>query len=474
MSTRNTCLIALLGLLGAWGAASAADHEPVVATQSGKVRGSLTDAAQAVAYRGIPYAAPPTGALRWREPQPPLGWSGERAAFTAPGCMQTLAEQLPWTAEFMHHGAVSEDCLYLNVWTPTQAAGKNLPVLVFVHGGGFTQGSIDVPLYDGAALAHHGVIVVTLNYRLGALGFLAHPALTQESAHHASGNYGLMDQLAALRWVHANIAAFGGDPGKITLSGQSAGAISVYLLTAAPQAKGLFQRAIIESGPGALASFGLGGSSGGAQPLAAAQQAGVAFAKSLGAGSAAQLRALDASRLLPAADATGPRFGPVIDGWLLPKDPAEIYAQHGQNDVALLIGMMADEPSAFGGYDAAKATATRAQGLHGVDQVLTDRARTSRLPAFAYYFAHAIPWPAQPQFGAFHSGELPYVFDNLALLDRPWTATDRQLARLASQDWAAFIAHGVPASGWQPYRPGQFNFMVFADSAAMRDLSITP
>src|SRR5580698_7481242 len=231
-----------------------------VATQSGRLHGAAADATGAVTvYRGIPYAAPPVGALRWREPQPPIAWSGIREALVdAPGCMQVVGpNRLPWTAEFMHHGPVSEDCLYLNLWTPARAAAARLPVLVFIYGGGFSEGSVSVPLYDGVELARSNLIVVTINYRLGAFGFLAHPALTQESPHRASGNYGMMDQVAALRWVHANIAAFGGDPARVTISGQSAGAMSAYLLTVAPGAKGLFQRAIIESGPGALASFGM-------------------------------------------------------------------------------------------------------------------------------------------------------------------------------------------------------------------------
>jgi para-nitrobenzyl esterase len=449
----------------------------VVTTQSGKIRGVSVGASSSgvTVYRGIPYAAPPTGAWRWREPRAPIPWSGIREASAAPpGCMQTVApNRLPWTDEYMHHGAVSEDCLFLNLWTPAHSAADHLPVLVFIHGGAFSEGSVSVPLFDGAALARRNLVVVTINYRLGALGFLAHPALTQESAHHASGDYGLMDQVAALRWVHTNIAAFGGDPNRVTIAGQSAGAISAYLLTVAPQAKGLFRRAIIESGPGALAAFGISNGKAAATTLEDAQKAGVDFAKSLGALTAAELRSLPAERLLIRPSDSNPvRFGPVVEGWFLPTDADTAYATHTQNDVPLLIGMTADEPSAFPGYDAARAKATRAQGQRALDELLAARAKTSTSAAYAYYFEHSIPWPEHPEFGAFHSGELPYVFDNLAVLDRPWATADRQLAIAVSTYWAAFATNGIWRDNalpeWPAYRPGSLRFMVFGDHPEVR------
>jgi para-nitrobenzyl esterase len=454
----------------------------VVATQSGQIRGVAADAIGGVTvYRGIPYAAPPTGALRWREPQPPIPWTGIRdASAPASGCIQIVApNRLPWTDEFMHHGAVSEDCLYLNLWTPVHSGTDRLPVLVFLHGGSFTEGSVSVPLYDGTALARRRLVVVTINYRLGALGFLAHPALSAESPHHASGNYGLMDQVAALRWVRTNIAAFGGDPDRVTLAGQSAGAMSVDLLTVSPSAKGLFQRAIIQSGPGALAALGIADGKAVTAPLDDAQQAGAEFASSLGATTAAQLRALPADRLLARpAGGTPMRFGPVVDGWFLPVDADTAYAAATQNDVPLLIGMMADEASASPGYDAARARATRAQGLRALDGLLAARAKTSTHAAYAYYFEHAVPWPEHPQFGAFHSGELPYVFDNLAGLERPWTAADRSLAMAASSYWAGFAASGRPSGDslpkWPAYRPGSLRFMVFGERPEVRTVSAVP
>jgi para-nitrobenzyl esterase len=463
----------------------------VVATEYGRLRGEPADAAGDVTvYRAVPYALPPTGALRWHEPRSPVAWRGIRAASAAPpGCMQTMAPLgLPWTDEFRYHGAVSEDCLYLNLWTPAHSAADRLPVLVFIHGGGFTEGSASVPLYDGAALARKKLIVVTINYRLGAFGFLAHPALTQESEHHASGNYGLMDQVAALHWVHANIAAFGGDPNRVTIAGQSAGAMSAYLLTVSPSAKGLFQGAIIESGPGALAAFGIATGKAVTTTLEEAQQEGANFAHRLGATTALELRRLRAERLLTrlqedgsvvsAADGKPVHFGPVVDGWFLPVDSDAAYAAGRQNDVPLLIGMMGDEPSAFPGYDAAKAKTTRAQGLRGLDELLAARAATSTHAAYAYYFEHGIPWPEHPQFAAFHSAELPYVFDNLAVLHRPWSAADRGLAVSASTYWAAFAATGAPSGeslpAWSAYRPGSLKFMVFALHPAMRTMAPAP
>jgi para-nitrobenzyl esterase len=250
-------LLLLLLLPGAGSAAAQIDGP--VRTTGGLVAPAPSENASLREFRGIPYAAPPVGELRWREPQPAATWTGVWTADRfAPACIQRLTRSRPpWTEEFMHQGEANEDCLYLNVWTAARSPEEHRPVLVFLHGGGFNEGSGSVPIYDGGALARRGLVVVTLNYRLGALGFLAHPELTAESPHHASGDYGLLDQIAALRWVRENIAAFGGDPERVALAGQSAGAMSVYLLTASPLAAGLFQRAIVESGPGALASFGV-------------------------------------------------------------------------------------------------------------------------------------------------------------------------------------------------------------------------
>ena len=241
-----------------------------IQTSAGMVRGTTGSRPGVRAYLGIPYAAPPIEARRLRPPRAVVPWTNVRAAERfAPSCMQGANTPFgPWTAEFLLLGPVSEDCLYLNVWTAARS-NERRPVLVYVYGGGFSSGSGDVPVYDGAPLAERGLVVVNMNYRVGALGFLAHPELTAE--HGASGNYGLLDQVAALEWVRQNIGAFGGDPSRVTVAGQSAGAMSVYLLTASPMARGLFQRAVIQSGPGGLAAMGVATGSGVARPSSVAR-----------------------------------------------------------------------------------------------------------------------------------------------------------------------------------------------------------
>jgi len=453
----------------------------VVTVAGGQLTGVAGRDTSVRVFKGIPFAAPPIGPRRWKAPEPAPAWSGVRAADRfAPACMQNVAgARLPWTEEFMHQGAVSEDCLYLNVWT-TANRGARRPVLVYIYGGGFTEGSGSVPIYDGEALAKKGLVVVTVNYRVGVFGFFAHPELAAESPRAASGNYGLLDQVAALRWLQQNVAAFGGDPANVTIAGQSAGAMSVYLLTASPRTRGLFHRAIVQSGPGGQASFGVASARGLAQARSPAAQAGVVFATSRGAASLQALRAQPARDLLaPAAGAPPIRFAPVIDGWLLTDDADIVYAKGWQQDVPLLTGMNADEGSAFGGYGKTTAAAFRDQArsrfgdraeqflklypagsdadageaqvrsaregaLVALQQRASQRAATARTPAFLYYFDRAIPWPEHPEYGAFHSGELPYVFGNLSLLKRPWTAGDRALADLVSSYWVRFATAGNP------------------------------
>jgi para-nitrobenzyl esterase len=284
-----------------------------------------------IVYKGVPYARPPLGELRWREPQPALPWKGPRKADAfAPACMQTGASMPGETVP-----AVSEDCLYLNIWAP-QTGAANLPVIVWIYGGGYTNGSAAMPLYWGDRLSKKGAVVVTLGYRVGVFGFLAHPDLSRESAHHSSGNYGLMDQIAALRWVQRNIATFGGDPQRITIAGQSAGSMAVSELMASPLAKGLFQRAIGESGglfePLRLAPQYL---------LANAERDGAKYAASLGVSSIRELRHRPAKDLL--GTGAGAIAHPVIEPYVLPVPPFEAFAAGTQNDVPMLIGYNAEE-----------------------------------------------------------------------------------------------------------------------------------
>ena len=451
-----------------------------VTVSGGQLAGTSGRDASVRVFKGVPFAMPPVGPRRWKAPDPAMPWSGVRRADRfAPACMQPVAgARLPWTEEFMHQGAVDEDCLYLNVWT-TASRGARRPVFVYLYGGGFNEGAGSIPVYDGEALAKKGLIVVTINYRVGVFGFLAHPDLAAESPHAASGNYGLLDQVAALRWVQENIAAFGGDPANVTIAGQSAGAMSVYLLTASPRTRGLFHRAIVQSGPGALASFGVASARGLARARTPAAEAGLAFAKAHAA-SLPALRAKPARELLaPIAGAPPVRFGPVIDGWLLTDDVDIAYAKARQQDVPLLTGMNADEGSAFGGYGTMTAAAFREQArarfpdrapqflalypvsndaeagraqvrsardgaLVSLQQLAAARAATSKTPAYLYYFDRAIPWPDHPQYGAFHTAEVPYVFANLARLKRPWTDVDRRLADAMSSYWVRFATSGNP------------------------------
>jgi para-nitrobenzyl esterase len=387
----------------------------------------------------------------------------------------------------------SEDCLTLNIWTPA-APGENtrLPIMVWIHGGGFVAGSGAEPRYDGARLAARGIVVVTINHRLNALGFLAHPELTAESDHHSSGAYGMLDLVAALRWVKRNIAVFGGDPDRVTIAGESAGSMAASALMASPLAKGLFARVIGESGA-MFASPTRAPAS-----LAEAEAEGLDFMRKAGARSLAELRAVPADAILAAAPGLG--FRPIIDGWFLPRSPAEIFAAGEQSDVPLMAGWNKDEGFNFtllqgddakrayadvaraifgerteealqhypdGSPDAAHASARALGGdlviIHSTWAWIEAQKQTGRADIFRFRFDRA---PLTPQgwfgerdsrdAGAFHAGELIYVFDNLHA--HPWAIddADRALAQLASSYWVNFVTNGDPNGPelprWPSYR----------------------
>ncbi len=441
-----------------------------VKVESGLLQGTSEDGV--TVYRDVPFAAPPIGDLRWRAPRPPIAWEGVRKADRfAPNPVQEMRESFgPWTAEYQPQGEVSEDCLYLNIWTGTKSGEERRPVMVYIPGGAFTGGSGNCPVYNGKNLAKKGLVVVTINYRVGVLGFLALPELTKESKHNASGNYGLLDQLAALEWIKRNIAAFGGDPARVTIMGQSAGAASVHYLTGSPLAKGLFVRAIAQSG--SYAQIGPG------ESLASAEQTGVRFAKAKGAASLAALRAM------PAADVTSPtkeefHFLPIVDGWFLPKSVDEIFAAGEQSDVATLTGWVADEGSYNDNYGKVPAeelrkqarqqagtqadrilqlypTSTQAEAeesqkafardisLVSMYQWAVNRGKTGKTPVYTYLFTHPQPGATRERYETFHSSELPYIFDNLKQTPRPWTAEDAKIAETMSAYWTNFIATGDP------------------------------
>ena len=315
-SMRNVCLSAIVILVSIAAAPRRGAFDAPVRVAGGLVSGIPGRDPSVTVFKGLPFAAPPVGDLRWRAPRPVAAWQGvKKADKFGSSCMQTLAdERKPWTYEFMTHTEVSEDCLYLNVWTAATSASEKRPVYVYIYGGGNTEGSGAVPVYDGEGLARKGIVLVTVNYRLGVLGFFTHPELTKESETHASGNYALLDLVAALRWVHDHIAAFGGDPGNVTVGGQSAGASNTHSLTASPLAKGLFHRAIAQSGSSIAAAAG------GPRTLADQEQLGVKFAEAKGARSLADLRAMSwkdlSAPVAPSSTAPAPtfRFGVVVDG----------------------------------------------------------------------------------------------------------------------------------------------------------------
>ena len=446
-----------------------------VRTQSGMVSGVSVANGTITAYKGIPFATPPTGDLRWKAPQPPQKWSGVKIAdhFGA-NCVQNIVEgRSPWTHEFMAHGEVAEDCLFLNIWAPAAAQNEKRAVFVYLHGGGNTEGSGSVAVYDGEGLASKGLIMVTVNYRLGVFGFFAHPELTRESGHNASGNYALLDQIAALHWVHDNIAAFGGDPARITVAGQSAGAADIALLTVSPLARGLFQREILESGGSSFSGFGA------SRPLATQEADGVKFAEMKGARSLADLRAMPAKDLFAPVQGA-PRFGPVLDGYVLLTSAKDAFAAGAENDVATLAGYNADEggasphPDTDAGKFAAQAKqrygdradaflklysaadsndSARDQQRVSVLAWAAARQATAKTPTYLYFWDHALPGPDAGKYGAFHTSEVPYVLNTLGKSDRAFTAADRKIADTLSSYWANFAKSGDPNGKGLPHWP---------------------
>jgi para-nitrobenzyl esterase len=428
-------------------------------------------------FKGIPFAAPPIGDLRWKAPQSVAAWQGvKRADQFGNSCIQTVVqERKPWTYEFMTHNSISEDCLYLNVWTAAGGPQERRPVYIFLYGGGNTEGSTAVPVYNGETLARKGIVVVTVNYRLGLLGFFTHPELTQEASYKASGNYAILDLVAGLKWVHDNIAAFGGDPAKVTVGGQSAGAANTHILTASPLARGLFRGAIAESG-----SSVTGGAN---RKLAEQEQMGVKFAAAKGAPNLRALRAMSWQQLEAPLPGTGPsapnyRFTTVIDGYVLPSAITDVFAQKKQNDVPTLTGSNKDESGASPRPDVTleqfrKQATTRYQeaaeeflklyaartdeeaaiaqnnAANDASRVSTylwavERGKTAGTRAWTYFWDHALPGPDADKYGAFHTSEVPYVLGSLIMSDRPFTADDRRIADMMSSFWANFIAKGDP------------------------------
>jgi para-nitrobenzyl esterase len=468
---------------------------------NGALEGTGAGASGVREFKGIPFAEPPVGDLRWRPPQPVKNWTGVRQATGfGPRCMQ-----LPLFGDMgFRSNGMSEDCLYLNVWTPAKNASAKLPVLVYFFGGGFQAGDGSEPRYDGESMAARGIVSITVNYRLGVFGFLAHPELTKESEHHASGNYALLDQSAAIRWAKQNVAAFGGDPDRITIAGESAGSVAVSAQMASPLSRGLIAGAIGESGSilGALP----------ANPLAQAEETGSKFGESVEAKSLAALRALTAQQLFDAVGKPGaPRFGPTVDGYFFPEPPINIFRAGKQALVPLLAGWNSEEQGARGVLqredptpdnfekairrlypEHADAVLKEYAPVNGdVVQAATDLAsdrfiaystwkwldaagKTGGKPVYRYYYSRPRPkmtaamgnataglaggvvrggaapagGPPPPPKGAVHSAEIEYALGNLpGNKVYAWTPEDHKVSSVMEEYFANFVKTGNPNGG---------------------------
>jgi para-nitrobenzyl esterase len=482
-------------------AAFAAGPQPAATLTAGQIRGTGLEKGGAV-FKGIPFAQPPAGGLRWRPPEPVKPWTGvrEAATFGAP-CAQNSGGQVLANS--------SEDCLFLNVWTPEWPPKSRKPVMLWLHGGGNYGGSSSNPNFDGEKLARHGVVLVSTNYRLTLFGFLAHPGLTRESGHRSSGNYGLLDQIAALRWIRDNIAKLGGDPGNVTVFGQSAGAVDVSVLMTSPLAKGLFQRAIAESGTasrvpedatmrmtalGTLMAARSGAPYSDAWTLAEAEKEGEKL------GSLSALRAKSAADLLKIAAAPrmsiGPANGIVVDGWVIPKAPAEVFATGQEHRLPLLVGNNSRERTppqvsagdltkaieAMYGPLAPKAFALYQPGaapdpLYGAAPAQWVVDTMYRCPAvmqlawhaaagnvaYEYQFDRAAP--GREALGAVHGAEVSYVFGTLG---EQYAAADRDLSAAMQQYWTNFAKSGNPNGGslsrWPKFDGKARAYMEFTDN----------
>ena len=440
-----------------------------VRVENGSLSGAPGSSPEVRVYKGVPFAAPPVGDLRWKGPKPAQPWQGVRSAtkFSAV-CYQTPYPKM--SIYYREPEPMSEDCLYLNVWTAAKSNKERRPVMVWIHGGGLTRGSGSVAFYDGEALAKKGVVLVTINYRLGIFGFFAHPELTKESDRNASGNYALLDQIAALEWVKKNIAAFGGDPKRVTIFGESAGSWSVNYLMATPLARGLF------SAPSGKAAALWGDE----EIEGSGRSPAKKFAASQHADSIAALRAKPAEELLKASSAAS--FPPNVDGWMLPEDVYTIFAKGKQIDVPLIAGSNADEGKSLVPWPAtgrrqsfveqSRLPFRRQDGRISEACIPPDRmkkpqvshyasfrdfsfgwqmrtwvrmqTKTGKQKAFLYYFDRVPPGPDSGRYGAFHASEIAYVFENL-LPPRPWQDMDRQLSEATmSSYWVNFAATGDP------------------------------
>jgi para-nitrobenzyl esterase len=482
------CVLAVMALLGAGCGGTATVTETTMEVPqlaSGPISGLQEDGIWT--YKGIPFAAPPVGELRWREPQAVEAWDEILACESyGPACPQSVEDD--WTG-MMDVGVMDEDCLYLNVWTPAEAPDERMPVMVWIHGGAFRSGAGSLPIYDGHNLAEKGVVLVTINYRLGALGLMAHPLLSEESPNGVSGNYGLLDQVAALEWVRDNIDVFGGDAENVTVFGESAGGMSILDLMASPLAEGLFDRAIVQSGP--MLDLGLPINE--FPTLEEAEKTGEEISKELGCDDAedemAALREVTPQELIAASSGENEFFSPInlspnVDGYLLPENPSAAFAAGRQHAVPLLTGINANEGSIFlpditlnqyqllGNYLYGE-YATEVEALFPAQTETEVKASMERLvtqmgfgasarftaesmaeageAAYLYFFSQAPRDPRITQLGTFHGMEIMYVFGNLDKVGMEGLGEDDYALSGAMMDyWTAFARSGDPNGAGSP------------------------
>ena len=474
-------------------------QSPIVKTAQGKVQGIFHADQTVRVFKGIPFAAPPVGDLRWKAPQPPGKWKGVRQcnAFPASPVQNKPEPFYCWTEEVIAPPEpLSEDCLYLNIWTAARSKKEKRPVFVWIYGGGLSSGSANCAIYDGEEMAKKGVVFVSINYRVGVLGFMAHPELSKESGNNTSGNYGFLDQIAALKWIQKNIAAFGGDPDNVTIAGQSAGAFSVNVLIASSLAKGLFHKAIAQSG--GLLSNRL------SQNLEKSENQGMRFMQKAGAGSIAELRKKPAEELqVLSNDREIGRFGVTLDGYVLPADLKGHFKNGRQNQVPVITGWVSGDGDFLGNTDitaeayrkeARSAYGDKADGFLQVFPASTDEeakaakkkitlmqfaavpshllATFNTAPAYLYQFSHVPPdKPDFPNYGAFHTSDVPYSLHTLHKWNRPWKPLDKQLEETMSSYWVNFAKTGNPNGEnlpeWKKYDKASGNILALGDEVRL-------
>jgi len=467
----------------------------VVQIANGKIQGAANSDNTVRIFKGIPFAAPPVGDLRWKAPQPVQNWQGTKQCtdFSASPIQNKPQPFYCWSEEFIAQPEpLSEDCLYLNVWTTSKSKGEKQPVFLWIYGGGLNSGSANCAIYDGEEMAKKGVVFVSINYRVGVFGFMAHPELSQESGYHSSGNYGFLDQVAALKWVQKNITAFGGDPNNVTIAGQSAGAFSVTALIASPLAKGLFHKAIAQSG-GLLSNLL-------SQDLAKAEDQGVAFMKKVNVTSMVELRKKSAAVLqeLSNNQELG-SFGTTLDGYVLPLNLLDHFKKGAQNQTPILTGWVTGDGSFLGSsemtVDDYKKEAEAKYGNKAnayleifpastIAEVTAAKQKLTLLnfagmpshllagfnskPTYLYQFGHVPPdKPNFPNYGAFHTSEVPYTLHTLHTWKRPWQPLDQELENIISSYWVNFAKTGNPNANnlpeWKSYNKQTGNVMLLGD-----------